>query len=785
MIKQVVFAVGADEFEKKIIEYLNAEDGENQYVLAHSATHLDGLEDVCARLRPQILVVREGLGDQKIDLLDLVRRLKMSITGLHIVVLARSRQPGDPFLMGLVMYQIYDFIATGKMSVQSVGDLILSPHTIQDVSNYVPEINLEQNGTQFSFSSPGEKSEGEKVGESFTNDSPLQDIADSYHSVNHVSTLNEIDTHEDETSLFTEKQNKASGYVNVGSKLSYNPLFQPVAKKQEEHRPVLKGETPQLFSDDEEDLSIDNKKPQQEAVPSKKQTVERDERLHLEEGVAPRRSPESRKPTEHREEAHERPVNKVEQISQPDRSEKIRKIENKRHPRDMSRYDISKTHSVPDTKENGKTDAREIDFNGLFSLYNNEELSKQISLLKSVLARASSSMLEDPLSVNEKAISVLTALFKEASVENKKRPPVQKPKNTVLVENKSEITEPFVQKEEKKQQSVVEEAEKPVGAKPSESPEKKQTFSSYRPKQEVLSQASQEHLQKQSPSDLSENKQSSVTMPEAVPTPYEKKEEQQSSQASPEPVKTESVDERLQRLTALRGMMTGFDPTPSVSEPEVVPEPVVTEPVDKGEEQPEEDETKEPKKVITFLRDSTNDNMVAFNVFADFALTHKKCVYVRYKQKDAEDFQFDTLKDKGCNIEMLENPNIYELKEKIEDETISHIVIDVPTSTDFRYTQQVLELANTRIVDIDQDVSRAKEHAFQIKNILNGLDYIIMIAGYNPDRAEQSVSKMMNRTNFNKKVVTIDNELMQEGLGDDPYALVHPGEFSRNVKEML
>lgn len=785
MIKQVVFAVGADEFEKKIIEYLNAEDGENQYVLAHSATHLDGLEDVCARLRPQILVVREGLGDQKIDILDLVRKLKMSITGLHIVVLARSRQPGDPFLMGLVMYQIYDFIATGKMSVQSVGDLILSPHSIQDVSNYVPEINLEQNGTQFSFSSPGEKSEGEKVGESFSNDSPLQDITDSYRAVNHVSTLNEIDTHEDETSLFTEKQNKANGYVNVGSKLSYNPLFQPVAKKQEEHRPVLTRETPQLFSDDEEDLSIDNnKKPQQEVASGKKQTAERDERPRLEDIVAPRRSPESRKPIEHREEVNERPVKTFEQSPQSDRSERIRGYENKRPPREMNRYSNSKTHSNPVAKEMGKADAREIDFNGLFSLYNNEELNKQVDLLKGVLARASSSMLDDPLSVNEKAVSVLTALFKEASVENKKRPTVQQPKNTIPVENKSVIAKPFVQKEEK-QQGAVEEAEKPLEDKPLETLEKKQTLGLHRSQQEAISQASQDHFQKQTPSDLSETKQDSVTLPEAVPTPYEKKDAQQVPQASPELSKTESVDERLQRLTTLRGMMAEFDPTPSVSEPEVVLEQIVAEPVNEVEKQSEEDEAKEPKKVIAFLRDGVNDNMVSFNVFADFALTHKKCVYVRYKQKDAEDFQFDTLKDKGCNIEMLENPNLYELKGKIEDETISHIVIDIPTSTDFRYTQQVLELADTRIVDIDQNVSRAKEHAFQVKNILNGLDYIVMIAGYNPDRAEQSVSKIMGHTNFNKKVVTIDNELMQEGLGDDPYALVHPSDFYRNVKEMF
>lgn len=808
MIKQVVFAIGADAFEKNIIDYLNTEDGENSYVLAHSATHLDGLQDVCARLRPQILVIREGLGEQKVDFLELVRNLKMTITGLRIIVLARSRQPGDPFLTGLVLYQIYDFIATGKMSVESVGNLILSPHTIQDVANYVPEVNLEQNGTQFSFASPGMQVEGENSPVHQDSGVPLQDISETYRSVNHVSTLGEIDAHEGETSLFTEKQNKVNGYMDVGSKLSYNPLFQPVVKKQEEHRPVRTRDSktsPRLFSDDDQQLSLSHSSDESVTIGNKPYATNK---------VNPQASPIQKKKTvlsdvgtqvheKENEKAYERPV------TQP-LERQVKEVQQKGF------YNRKMQPDIDTKKDIIETPMRPIDAKGMFALYEGEELYQQLDLFKTVLSRVTMKAIENPLDSNDEALSVLKSLFKEATIEKSKRPEHRSfsegehsvQSQTPLPKQKVAYT---TERVPYKEESRIELSVPPHSAanssnvsgtvtKEPDSQDATYTAASalasdFAPKksdsgssslEDVFERAVKAKLEESAPMRVQ------VPKPELSPdAPKKSLEEPDLPQTSPE--HSENVDERLKRLSALRRPVDDSALT-NVSEHgfgisqaengqrDAVEMPIVSA-VEKSEER-QGNALALTKKTVAFLTDSTNANMVAFNMFADMALHGDKCVYVRFKQVDAENFQFDTLLDKGCQVEMLDNPNAYEIKDRMEDKTVNHVIFNIPCDLDFRFTQRLLEDCDCIVLDIDQNCQRVVEHASQYKSLLNGLRYVVMVAGYNSSDSNQSVEKLLRCFRSDAEVAAIDTETMKERQGDDPYALLHPKQFAQKCEDL-
>lgn len=229
MIKQIIFATNYKEFEDKILDYINKQQREDTYVLLRSVTHVDDIVEKCVQLRPSVLVIRDT---EDVDLLNIVRDLRMSnLPNLHIVVITHNRLSGDPLLTGLIMYGVYDFINATSFTHATVGELIIHPRTLRDVQNYVPTADKINKTVTFSSSEKGAEKNGaptEIVSSSQSNGS----VAD-YQSVPHAEDLSEIteETKEDKT-LYTESLNNkdaSSGLLDIGAKLSYNPLFTNVS----------------------------------------------------------------------------------------------------------------------------------------------------------------------------------------------------------------------------------------------------------------------------------------------------------------------------------------------------------------------------------------------------------------------------------------------------------------------------------------------------------------------------------------------------------------------------
>lgn len=229
MPTQIVFATGVADFEQKILNTLNQQTSAGNYLTAFSATHTDNLTQVCMRLRPQIVVIREEMAtDAGQDFLALVRQMIMSVTGLRIIVITKKRYPGDPMMSGLIMYGVYDIVSGDQVSPTDVANIILHPNTLQDLKAYVPDVNLERDGTQMSFSAPTGTESLNNINEEPTQAAPMQPLRKSvavFNQVSHINPLDDIKKSED-MSLYNEESNPEETPEENG--IQDPPLFNEV-----------------------------------------------------------------------------------------------------------------------------------------------------------------------------------------------------------------------------------------------------------------------------------------------------------------------------------------------------------------------------------------------------------------------------------------------------------------------------------------------------------------------------------------------------------------------------
>lgn len=229
MPTQIVFATGVADFEQKILNTLNQQTSAGNYLTAFSATHTDNLTQVCMRLRPQIVVIREEMAtDAGQDFLALVRQMIMSVTGLRIIVITKKRYPGDPMMSGLIMYGVYDIVSGDQVSPTDVANIILHPNTLQDLKAYVPDVNLERDGTQMSFSAPTDIEPLNNINEDPTQSAPMQPLRKSvavFNQVSHINPLDDIKKSED-MSLYNEESNPEETPEENG--IQDPPLFNEV-----------------------------------------------------------------------------------------------------------------------------------------------------------------------------------------------------------------------------------------------------------------------------------------------------------------------------------------------------------------------------------------------------------------------------------------------------------------------------------------------------------------------------------------------------------------------------
>lgn len=399
MIKQVVFATGYPEFENKVIEYANEQQDRDKFVLAHSATHLDNIVERCAGIRPSVLVIREGQGNEKVDFLEIIRQLVTRITNLHIVVITHKRQVGDPLITGLIMYNVYDFIVSDELSPADVGNLIIHPRSIQDIQHYLPKVNLKNNGNQLAFSASNED-DGNLSDINTHNTEELTDITSDFQSVAHVNQLDEVTHSSDDKSLY-KQANKKTGetpsLVNIGSKLSYNPLFtttKDVSEAQAKIQPTSFSMPKLHVMPKIEEVKVEQKEfktpLQAEPLTSEEATVEtKEETLDNEQVV------------------DNTPKTEETVIEETAETTDVEKTTNE---------DIS----LPKEEHNEKQSKPEKrSFNSFLSWYNNTELDKQLTTLNFVLSRINPMELKSNEEMDE--YSKIYTLYKDTLAERRRR----------------------------------------------------------------------------------------------------------------------------------------------------------------------------------------------------------------------------------------------------------------------------------------------------------------------------------------------------------------------------
>lgn len=860
MNRNIVFATGADRFETAILSSLSARDPENTYRRVHSATHIDGLEDVCARYRPQVLVISEGLAGN-LNFLELVRRLKMTIRGMQIVVLAKPRVPGDAFLTGLVMYGVYDFIASGQMSPDAVADLIVHPRDVQEISAYVPAVNIEQNGAQFSFSAADSREEGTRDIDSSPQEAPLADITDTHQAVNHVSSLTEIREQEDSTPLYTEKRDRRTGIIGIGEKVGYNPLFRPASSSAGNREPERKHQQfsrPSLFDENErEQVRTDDTKPSAAPAAAPVQNAPRTSpQRSLNETASPQHSPNNQPPQQQKQKSttgDERRSSDAPQKSQrsgaavpqrqpggktalpprpADASASERRTAgnasvtaSEKQTKKVQETVRSASQQKPETQSAALPHAEKAAVSTpqtpllqpLLAFCTAEELDALIAEMKKIIERGMKMMLEDPLSFDRSGMSAASDVYQKLCRERAKRPePVKKaePENRSAKKQASrrpEAKDSGKQEEmylppspasepEKKSAAMLKEKKNASQTHPEGSgnvkgaPEKREKpngSTEKKPAEQQPARSVQEAGKKRENAEEETGKRAGDVKPSEKSArevkPSEKSEgsvrgasETKDAPAPAAPVRNfppRSVPE----VTATRR-----DPFPDEDESDVerVPAENSFPEAEAVSERPAEPARSERKKVITFFRDSKNENMVAFNLFADLALKGERCVFVRFGHRNEEDFQFDTLVENGCSVQMMDGPNTLEIKDAKDSDSTDRIIIDMPSSVSVPFAGNVARLSDMFIFDIDQSAAGAVARSRTYASIPDVRNPAVMIAGYRSGDARNDISMTARNAGISGPQFRIDGELMHEE-GDDPFAMTSPEAFRKLAADLI
>ena len=881
MNRNIVFATGADRFETAILSSLSARDPENTYRRVHSATHIDGLEDVCARYRPQVLVISEGLAG-KLNFLELVRRLKMTIRGMQIVVLAKPRVPGDAFLTGLVMYGVYDFIASGQMSPDAVADLIVHPRDVQEISAYVPAVNIEQNGAQFSFSAADSREEGTRDIDSSPQEAPLADITDTHQAVNHVSSLTEIREQEDSTPLYTEKHDRRTGIIGIGEKVGYNPLFRPASSSARNREPERKHQQfsrPSLFDENErEQVRTDDTKPSAApaAAPVPQNAPQTPPQHSLNGATPPQHIPNSQTPLQHSQ-GNPTPLQRSSNAPAPQQQKQKSTAGDERRSPDAPQKPQRSGAAAPQRQPGGKTalPPRPADTSAaegrtagnasvtasekqpkkvqetvrsqvqqkpetqsaalpraekaaastpqtsllqpLLAFCTAEELDALIAEMKKIIERGMKMMLEDPLSFDRSGMSAASDVYQKLCRERAKRPePVKRaePENRSAKKQASrrpEAKDSGKQEEmylppspasepEKKNRAVPAEKKNASQTHPegsgnvkgaSEKREKPDGSTEKKPAEQQPARSVQEAGEKRENAEEETGKRYGDAKPaekrKGSVKPSEKSEGSVWGASSAEDAPAPAAPVRnfpprsVPEVTATRR-----DPFPDEDESDVerVPAENSFPEAEAVSERPAEPARSERKKVITFFRDSKNENMVAFNLFADLALKGERCVFVRFGHRNEEDFQFDTLVENGCSVQMMDGPNTLEIKDAKDSDSTDRIIIDMPSSVSVPFAGNVARLSDMFIFDIDQSAAGAVARSRTYASIPDVRNPAVMIAGYRSGDARNDISMAARNAGISGPQFHIDGELMHED-GDDPFVMTSPEAFRKLAADLI
>lgn len=127
---KVLLAIANKDLEAYIKKQLK-----NEFIFVGEATYKEAIIRSIKQNNPQIIVMLEGLAGRD-DIYSITYQIRKDYPNLRIVFIAGRKGPGDESLTSLVSSGIYDILYGGDVEADKIINLIKTPNTYADVSEF-------------------------------------------------------------------------------------------------------------------------------------------------------------------------------------------------------------------------------------------------------------------------------------------------------------------------------------------------------------------------------------------------------------------------------------------------------------------------------------------------------------------------------------------------------------------------------------------------------------------------------------------------------------------------
>lgn len=146
-MKKILYATGERQLDDAIESVLASEHA-GEFENAGYIGYKEGLLNKLSLTKADIVLFTDWLpGNQKS--LDLMLEIKRHYRNTRIIFLTSFNDNSDGYLSSLVTYNIYDFIASDNISIDSILDMILNPRTFSDVEVFAPNLTQSNSPSKF------------------------------------------------------------------------------------------------------------------------------------------------------------------------------------------------------------------------------------------------------------------------------------------------------------------------------------------------------------------------------------------------------------------------------------------------------------------------------------------------------------------------------------------------------------------------------------------------------------------------------------------------------------
>ena len=141
-MKSILMGIGYANWENELIRKLKLE---KRFVFTEVAIDRGSIIAKVKQYKPDIAIFREALTGQG-DWLEIIYTLRKTMPELRIIFITKMRDVGDEFLSALTSYGVYDLMVGDSLRTNDVIEVVLRPRTFDDISKYIPEVVIGEDG---------------------------------------------------------------------------------------------------------------------------------------------------------------------------------------------------------------------------------------------------------------------------------------------------------------------------------------------------------------------------------------------------------------------------------------------------------------------------------------------------------------------------------------------------------------------------------------------------------------------------------------------------------------